>query len=55
MESAMQQYRLSENWLESNSAESMAALGILVDKMSMNTWIALMVRKANCTLSYAGV
>lgn len=55
MESAMQQYRLSDNWLEINSAESIGALGILVDKMSVNTWAALMVRKANCTLGYAGV
>lgn len=45
----MQQYRLSDNWLESSSAESIGALGILVDKLSMNTWVALMVRKANCT------
>ena len=55
MESAMQQYRLSDNWLESSSGGSIGALGNLVEKLSMNTWVALMVRKTSCTLGCAGV
>lgn len=53
MEAVTQQDRMSDNRLESSSAESFGALGTLVHKLSVNTWVDLLVRKVTWQLACA--